>query len=71
MKYKTILAAAALVVGFTLPASAATLDDVRAKGHVQCGVSQGLPGFSNPDKEGNWIGLDVDCVSGRSRRSLR
>ncbi len=60
MKCKTILAAAALVVGFTLPASAATLDDVRAKGHVQCGVSQGLPGFSNPDKEGNWIGLDVD-----------
>ena len=60
MRCKTILAAAALVVGFTLPASAATLDDVKAKGHVQCGVSQGLPGFSNPDKDGNWIGIDVD-----------
>jgi general L-amino acid transport system substrate-binding protein len=54
------LAAAALVVAFTLPASAATLDDVKAKGHVQCGVSQGLPGFSNPDQSGNWTGLDVD-----------
>jgi general L-amino acid transport system substrate-binding protein len=41
-------------------ASAATLDDVKAKGFVQCGVSQGLPGFSNPDAQGNWTGLDVD-----------
>ena len=41
-------------------ASAATLDDVKAKGTVQCGVSQGLPGFSNPDQDGNWSGLDVD-----------
>ena len=60
MRCKTILVVAALVVAFTLPASAATLDDVKAKGHVQCGVSQGLPGFSNPDKDGNWIGLDAD-----------
>ncbi len=37
-----------------------TLDGVRAKGHVQCGVSQGLPGFSNPDKKGEWSGIDVD-----------
>jgi len=41
-------------------ASAATLDDVKAKGAVTCGVSQGLPGFSNPDDKGNWTGLDVD-----------
>ena len=41
-------------------ASAATLDDVKAKDSVQCGVSQGLPGFSNPDQDGNWTGLDVD-----------
>ncbi len=41
-------------------ASAATLDDVKAKGFVQCGVSQGLPGFSNPDSAGNWTGIDVD-----------
>ena len=40
--------------------AAATLDDVKAKGFVQCGVSQGLPGFSNPDSNGNWSGLDVD-----------
>ena len=41
-------------------ASAATLDDVKAKGFLQCGVSQGLIGFSNPDEQNNWTGMDVD-----------
>ena len=41
-------------------ASAATLDEVKSKDSLQCGVSQGLPGFSNPDQDGNWTGLDVD-----------
>ena len=54
-----ILAAMVAGAGFAA-ASAATLDDVKAKGFVQCGVSQGLPGFSNPDDKGNWTGLDVD-----------
>ena len=50
--------AAALVIG--AGAQAGTLDDVRAKGFVQCGVSQGVPGFSNPDEAGVWSGIDVD-----------
>jgi general L-amino acid transport system substrate-binding protein len=54
-----VLGAAALALAGTA-ASAATLDDVKAKGFVQCGVSQGLPGFSNPDADGKWSGLDVD-----------
>ena len=37
-----------------------TLDAVKSKGFVQCGVSQGLPGFSNPDDQGDWTGLDVE-----------
>jgi general L-amino acid transport system substrate-binding protein len=41
-------------------AQAATLDDVKAKGTLNCGVSQGLIGFSNPDSSNNWSGLDVD-----------
>ena len=41
-------------------ASAGTLDDVKAKGFVQCGVSQGLKGFSEPDSNNNWTGMDVD-----------
>ena len=40
--------------------SAATLDDVKSKGFIQCGVGQGLIGFSNPDEQNNWTGLDVD-----------
>lgn len=37
-----------------------TLAQVQEKGFVQCGVSQGLPGFSNADDAGDWTGLDVD-----------
>jgi general L-amino acid transport system substrate-binding protein len=59
-KMKIFAAAAAGAVLFAGAASAATLDDVKAKGFIQCGVSQGLPGFSNPDANGNWSGIDVD-----------
>jgi general L-amino acid transport system substrate-binding protein len=52
------------VLGAASAAGAATLDDVKAKGFVQCGVSQGLPGFSNPDAAGNWTGIDVDLCRG-------
>src|SRR5690625_1187117 len=41
-------------------AQASTLDTVKQRGHLKCGVSQGLPGFSAPDAQGQWIGLDVD-----------
>ncbi|MGE0172302.1 MAG: amino acid ABC transporter substrate-binding protein [Oligoflexales bacterium] len=37
-----------------------TLENVKKKGYIQCGVSQGLPGFSSPDQKGNWTGIDVD-----------
>lgn len=37
-----------------------TLRRVRNRGFVQCGVSQGLPGFSSPDERGHWSGIDVD-----------
>ena len=47
-------------VAVTATASAQTLKDVRARGHLTCGVSQGLPGFSNKDAKGQWAGLDVD-----------
>src|ERR1700676_4799291 len=41
-------------------ASAQTLKTVMDRGMLSCGVSSGLPGFSNPDDKGNWTGLDVD-----------
>jgi general L-amino acid transport system substrate-binding protein len=37
-----------------------TLDAVRARGFVQCGVNTGLAGFSQPDSKGVWRGIDVD-----------
>jgi general L-amino acid transport system substrate-binding protein len=39
---------------------AGTLDDVRARGTLICGVSEGLPGFSEKDSSGVWRGFDVD-----------
>ena len=41
-------------------AAQGTLDAVRAKGYVQCGVNTGLAGFSQPDSKGVWRGIDVD-----------
>lgn len=35
-------------------------DDVVQRGYLHCGVSTGMPGFSNADDKGNWSGLDVD-----------
>ncbi len=55
----TMLLSSILAVSAT-SVSADTLDSVKSKGHVQCGVSTGLPGFSNADASGNWQGLDVD-----------
>jgi general L-amino acid transport system substrate-binding protein len=37
-----------------------TLDAVKKRGYLKCGVSQGLAGFSSPDKAGQWRGIDVD-----------
>ncbi|WP_370270011.1 amino acid ABC transporter substrate-binding protein [Nioella sp.] len=50
------LAVAGLAAGF---ASAQTLDEVRARGSLNCGVSTGLVGFAAPDANGEWDGFDV------------
>lgn len=60
---KRVLCALFVLAGIGAPATtagAAVLDQVKSKGFVQCGVSQGLPGFSSPDDKGNWTGIDVD-----------
>jgi general L-amino acid transport system substrate-binding protein len=59
MKRSVILGALA-AVGLTAgAASAATLDDVKAKGSLQCGVSTGVAGFAFTDAAGEWDGFDV------------
>ena len=61
MKSTLAVVTAAVVLGASSFAQAgATLDAVKEKGFVQCGISDGLPGFSYADKKGNYLGLDVD-----------
>ena len=50
------LTAAGVVAGM---ASAATLDDVKARGVLNCGVTTGVVGFASPDENGVWEGIDV------------
>ncbi len=53
------LAATASLIAATA-ATAGTLDDVKTKGFIQCGVTTGLAGFAVPDANNNWTGMDVD-----------
>lgn len=62
---RTKLALAILAAGSALaiatPAQAGkTLDAVKARGELVCGVNTGLAGFSAADSQGKWSGLDVD-----------
>jgi len=60
MQLRIFAAAATAALFVAGAAGAGTLDDVKAKGFVQCGVTTGLAGFAAPDDQGNWKGLDVD-----------
>ncbi len=53
--------AVVLIVAMAVPANAGpTLDAVKARGVLNCGVTSGLAGFSAPDDKGVWTGIDVD-----------
>ena len=57
---KTVFLGALTVAGLAAGvASASTLDDVKARGKLNCGVTTGLAGFAAPDANGNWDGFDV------------
>ncbi|GGO79450.1 amino acid ABC transporter substrate-binding protein [Marinobacterium nitratireducens] len=61
MMKKTL--AAAILATTTLSGTAmaeGTLEAVKGRDMLQCGVTNGVPGFSVPDEQGNWHGLDVD-----------
>jgi len=64
MRHATqILTAAALgliAVAVASQAQSSTLDAVKKRGDLRCGVNIGLAGFSAPDDKGEWTGLDVD-----------
>ncbi len=64
---KTVLTAALLAAmgvaaapAFAQTTTSATLDAVKGKGYIQCGVTGGVEGFSAPDANNVWAGLEVD-----------
>ncbi len=57
---KSVFLGALTVAGLAAGAAAAgTLDDVKARGKLNCGVTTGLVGFAAPDANGHWDGFDV------------
>ncbi|MDH2344053.1 amino acid ABC transporter substrate-binding protein [Bradyrhizobium sp. SSUT112] len=63
MTLKSIVAVATILFSAAIATEAAagpTLDRIRARGELACGVSQGSAGLSLPDGQGRWSGLDVD-----------
>ncbi|MEM1232914.1 MAG: amino acid ABC transporter substrate-binding protein [Pseudomonadota bacterium] len=57
---KSVILGALTVAGMAAGAAgAATLDDVKARGVLNCGVTTGVPGFAEPDADGVWQGFDV------------
>ena len=66
------LAAPVLTLAILTPAIAGqTLEGVRQRGTVRCGVSTGVAGFSAPDAKGQWQGLDVDVCRAVAAAVLR
>ncbi len=44
----------------SFPINAGTLDKVKDRGYLNCGVAENFPGFASLDDEGNWRGFDID-----------
>ena len=71
MKKLGLLSAAAALTALTLPAHAGkTLDAIKARGQVVCGVNVGLAGFSVADSNGAWTGMDVDACKAIAAATL-
>jgi len=69
---KTVLLALALAASAPATALAGkTLDGVRQRGEVICGVNTSAPGFSAADSQGRWRGLDVDMCRAVAAAVLR
>jgi general L-amino acid transport system substrate-binding protein len=60
MRIPLAVAAFASLLATSAALAQSTLEAVQKKGFVQCGVNVGLAGFSQPDSQGVWKGIDVD-----------
>lgn len=68
-------AALALSAGLTVAAGEAsaqqsTLAQIKQRGVLRCGVNTGLAGFSAPDSQGRWTGMDVDVCKALAAATL-
>ncbi len=69
--FGVLAAIAALCSLGAAPAQAGkTLDGIKARGQIACGVSTGVNGFSAADSSGKWVGLDVDVCRGLAAATL-
>jgi len=59
-RLKTLIAGAVWMASAVVAQAGVTFDAVKTKGFVQCGLSDGIPGFSRLDSQNQWRGLDVD-----------
>jgi general L-amino acid transport system substrate-binding protein len=61
MRFVRILGlAAAVAMAASQAFAGATVDEIKSRDVVRCGVNTGLAGFAIADSQGNWTGLDVD-----------
>ena len=68
-----LAAAAVMAMGALLAAPAhagKTLDAIKARGQVICGVNTGLAGFAAADSSGKWSGLDIDVCKALAAATL-
>ena len=54
------IAGLAMLLGTPVFAASQTLEEVKARGILQCVVNPGLTGFAAPDDKGKWQGFDID-----------
>jgi len=59
-RWKPVTALVVVLLSLATAANAQVLKAVRDRGALNCGVSEGLYGFSARDNNGNWSGFDVD-----------
>jgi len=59
-KLTAFIATVVVAASSSIALAQATIDTIKKRDQLVCGVSTGLGGFSVPDSDGKWTGLDVD-----------
>jgi general L-amino acid transport system substrate-binding protein len=67
---RKVLTITASLFALAIGAHAATLDEVKARGSLNCGVNAGLTGFAEKGADGAWAGIDVDYCKALAAATL-